>query len=74
MKRIILLSALCIFAGSGCSSDELSKNDQATLKNQFEKTKFDIKDVPPNEQARVQGFIDAQKRMVAAGKSPGDGH
>lgn len=68
---ILILGYVC---SAGCSSDQTSATEEKNLRQQFAKKNFDIKDVPPNERAMVQGYMDRAKKMAAEGKSPGVGH
>ncbi len=70
---IVLVVSMPLVAALGCSSDGPSAAEQKQLKVQFERKNFDIKDVPPERREMVQGFIDRQKQMLAAGKQPGVG-
>jgi hypothetical protein len=77
MKKALVLSCLIVALGAmiGCSGGpDTSPAAQKDLRDRFAKAKFDIKDVPQNQRAMVQGFIDRENAAVAAGKSAGSGH
>ncbi len=64
---------IVVVAAVGCKSDTPSASDDKALRANFAKSTFDIKDVPADQKARVQGFIDRAKEMAAKGQSPGAG-
>jgi hypothetical protein len=73
MKHLVFL---CLFAPltaaiGGCKGDTPSPAEEKQLRESFAKPHFDMKDVPPNERAMVQGYIDRSKNMAAQGKPPG---
>jgi len=72
MKKILLFALLGTVgaANLGCKSDGPTASDDKAVRAGFAKKTFDINDVPPNERARVQGFMDRAKQMGAKGKPP----
>jgi hypothetical protein len=71
---VFICSAALLGTLAGCSggSDSSPQADK-DMHAKFAKTKFDMNDVPPNQRAMVQGFIDRAKAGVKPGSAPSQG-
>jgi hypothetical protein len=73
MKKAMLFPFFGILLGVvlGCSGGDPSAADDKALRKQFAKDKVDINDVPPDQRARVQGFMNRAAEMRAKAQSQG---
>lgn len=69
MKKISLIPFLVLgFAVAGCSSnDKMAAADEQKMKDGFQHPPK-LSDLPPDEQKRIQGMIDAHRTPPSSGK------
>jgi hypothetical protein len=74
MKKLLAFGSLGLLltVNMGCSGSSAQADDKE-LRKQFGKEKFDINDVPQNQRAMVQGYIDRAKNMSGPSKAASSG-
>jgi hypothetical protein len=69
------MSACCLFgvmiATQGCSSDATDKKDDSQMRAAMGKKQIDLNDVPPDQRARVQAYMNMSKSGPPPGNSVG---
>jgi hypothetical protein len=73
MKKATVFTMLAILVGIvvGCSGGSSPAQDDKDLRAKLSKPKIDIKDVPPDQKAMVQGYIDRANEMRAKAQANG---
>lgn len=71
IATVIMILAVLIGVVAGCSGGTTAEQDDKELRKQLSKPKIDMNDVPPNQRAMVQGYIDKANAMRAKAEAHG---